>query len=359
MNFENFRRTGELSDITVLVDDTEFKLHTFPLFTKSDFFKKTVESSSKQQRESDSNHYLTVRLDKFPGGKNVFSQMADFFYNIPIPIDHSNIIVLRSAACFVDCSTLATMLDNRIDDILLVARSKHDLSIPLVLLEQCIEYIPWAKQAHIVDKCLESIIDSLLRIAGTNGGAGGANKLGYHSLLKIDQLLTKSDREIIGRLPLAWLEEFIKLSSDSKLSIVGIVAIIKHYLTSTIIIEHDNDDQLNHSHTNSSPKSFRDNTSGAFTPVKKQDPTTANGVTATQHEKKISVVHSDDDKRKILDHVIKLLDQTAFYEYVPLSWLITCHQHAQEFNCECEQTLSKWIICALLCTADEDINNIR
>ncbi|CAF1509909.1 unnamed protein product, partial [Didymodactylos carnosus] len=35
-----------------------------------------------------------------------------------------------------------------------------------------------------------------------------------------------------------------------------------------------------------------------------------------------------------------------------------CHQQAKELNCECEETLSKWITCTLLCSADEDINNI-
>ena len=78
MNFEQFRRTGELSDITVIVDKTEFKLHTFPLFTKSRYFKNAVASSAATTVP------YVVRLDNnFPGGAQVFDQLADYFYSLP------------------------------------------------------------------------------------------------------------------------------------------------------------------------------------------------------------------------------------------------------------------------------------
>ena len=152
-----------------------------------------------------------IRLDNnFPGGAEVFNQLADYFYSIPITIDHKNIVPLRSAACFIECDTLGTLLDKRFDEILSVARAKYDLGIPLVLLEQCTgEYQQWAKQAHIVDKCLECIVESLARGAGLQ--------------------LSKSDREIIVRLPLEWIIELIKLCpTESKLAILPFV---KHYIT--------------------------------------------------------------------------------------------------------------------------------
>ena len=116
MDCENFRRTGELSDITIIVDKTEFKLHTFPLFTKSDYFKQAVASATPP--------YI-IRLDNnFPGGAEIFSQLADYFYSIDIIIDHKNIVPLRSAACFIQCDTLGSLLDQRFDEILSVARRK-------------------------------------------------------------------------------------------------------------------------------------------------------------------------------------------------------------------------------------------
>ena len=76
MDYEKFRRSGELSDITVIVDKIEYKLHKFPLFTKSGYFKKAIESTSAP---------YVIRLDNnFPGGAEIFSQLADYLYSIPI-----------------------------------------------------------------------------------------------------------------------------------------------------------------------------------------------------------------------------------------------------------------------------------
>ena len=209
MNYKKFRRTGELSDITVVVDKTEFKLHTFPLFTKSDYFKKAVASRQTP---------YVVRLDNnFPGGAKVFNQLADYFYSIPITIDHKNIIALCSAACFIECDTLVTLIDQHFDEILLVAREKYDVGIPVVLLKQCIgEYQQWAKRTRILDKCLESILESLIRGAGLQ--------------------LSKSDRDIPIQLPLEWIIELIKLCpAESKHALLPVA---KYYISVHMLGQH-------------------------------------------------------------------------------------------------------------------------
>lgn len=202
MNFENFRRTGELSDITIIVDKTEFKLHTFPLFTKSDFFKKAVASTTAP---------YVIRLDNdFPGGAQTFNQLADYFYSIPITIDQKNLVPLRSAACYIQCDSLNSLLDKRFEEILSVSRKKSDLGILLVLLEQCTgEYEQWAKQTQIIDRCLACIIESLARGVGLQ--------------------LNRSDREVFARFPLEWIVQLIELCPrESKLAVLPIV---KHYIT--------------------------------------------------------------------------------------------------------------------------------
>jgi hypothetical protein len=295
MNYEKFRRTGELSDITVVVDKTEFKLHTFPLFTKSDYFKKAVASSTTSAP-------YVVRLDNnFPGGAEVFNQLADYFYSIPITIDHKNIVSLRSAACFIGCDTLGTILDKRFDEILLIARTKYDLGIPLVLLEQCTgEYQQWAKQVHIVDKCLESIVESLARGAGLQ--------------------LSKSDREIIVRLPIEWIIELIKLCpTESKLAILPFA---KHYVTIHVL---DHPQPTQNGNENQS----------AFTPVAKKDDLP---------------VTTDEEKRIILDQVVQALGNTL--EQLPLVWLNSAYEKAVEYKCECESVLSSYITQAVLNSGD-------
>jgi len=290
MNFENFRRTGELSDITIIVDKTEFKLHTFPLFIKSDYFKKAVASTTPP--------YI-IRLDNhFPGGAEIFNQLADYFYEIPISFDHKNIVPLRSAACFIQCDTLGSLLDKRFDEILSVARKKYDLGIPLVLLEQCTgEYQQWAKQSHIVDRCLECIVESLARGSGLQ--------------------LSKSDREIIIRLPLEWIIELIKLCpKESKLAILPFV---KHYITIHVLEQNEREYQ------------------SAFTPVIKKEDIT---------------VTTDDEKRTIINEIVKTLGDT--FEQYPLIWLNSVYEKAAELNCETESILSSYIIQVILNSNDFD-----
>jgi hypothetical protein len=302
MNFENFRRTGELSDITIIVDKTEFKLHTFPLFTKSDYFKKALASTTPP--------YI-IRLDNnFPGGAELFNQLADYFYSIPISIDHKNIVPLRCAACFIECDTLATLLDKRFDEIFAVSRRKYDLGIPLILLEQCTgEYQKWAQQAHIVHRCIECIVESLARGAGLQ--------------------LSKSDREIIVRLPLEWIIELIKFCpKESKLAILPFV---KHYITIHVL------DQIS---TSSLVQNEREHHS-AFTPVMKKEDIP---------------ITTDDEKRAIIDEIVKTLGET--FEQFPLIWLNSVDEKAVELNCETEPILSSYIIQRILNSTDNSLETI-
>ncbi|UJR07792.1 hypothetical protein I4U23_012074 [Adineta vaga] len=277
MNFEEFRRTGELSDITVIVNKTEFKLHTFPLFTKSDYFKKAVASTSPP--------YIIELDNQFPGGADVFNQIADYFYSIPISIDHKNIVPLRSAACFIECDTLNTLLDKRLDEILILAQAKHDLNVSFSLLEQCKgEFQQWATKANIVEKCLRCIIESLAR--------------GFNLQLN------KSDRENLVRLPWEWIIELIKLCSKENKHTV--FPLIKHYITVRVL----------------------------------QQPSTI----STENEGEIQT--SNDDKRIIVDEIVKILDDTI--EDFPLGWLNSIYEKAVELKCECEPMLSSHITQAIL-----------
>ena len=299
MDFEKYLRTGELSDITVVVDKKEFKLHTFPLFTKSEFFKQAVASSK-------SSAPYVIRLDnQFPGGAEIFELLANYFYSIPITIDHKNIVPLRSAACFVQCETLSASIDKRFDEILLVARAKYDLGIPLILLEQCVgECQHWATEAKIVDKCLESLAESLVRGAGLQA--------------------SKTDRDIFSRLPLEWVVDLIKRVPTA--SQLAVLPLAKHYISVHVL---------------DSPATTESESEhpSAFVPVTKKE-----SVPPT----------SNDEKREILNELVKALGNTL--EQLPLSWLNTVHEKSVELKCECEPTLSSLITQAILNSSDLDEN---
>lgn len=284
MNFEKFRRTGELSDVTIIVDKTEFPLHTFPLFTKSDYFKQAISSTHPP--------YI-IRLDnEFPGGAHIFSQLADYFYSIPIEIDEKNLVALRSAACFIRCEDLNRLIEQRFDEILCQTRRKSDLSCLLILLEQSTgEYEQWAKQTNIIDRCLAAIVENLAHGTGLQ--------------------LTKTDREILVHLPLQWIIELIDICpKESKLAILPFV---KHYLTMNVL------------------ECGQQQQPSAFTPV---------GKLVHQSNK------SDNEKRLIIDEIVKTLGET--FEQYPLIWMNTVYEKAVELKCETESILLSYITQTIL-----------
>ena len=103
--------------------------------------------------------------------------------------------------------------------------------------------------------------------------------------------LSKSDREIIVRLPLEWIIELIQFCpKESKLAILPFV---KHYITVHVLEQNEREH------------------SSAFTPVIKKE----NQLVTTDHE-----------KRMIIDEIIKTLGDT--FEQFPLSWLNSVYEKA-------------------------------
>ncbi|VDP89691.1 unnamed protein product [Echinostoma caproni] len=86
MDIKQLRDTGELSDFTVYIGKNRFKLHKFPLYTKSEYFKDVASTNP------------VCELSDFPGGSKTFSVIADFCYGKKIDINPSNIVFLRVGA---------------------------------------------------------------------------------------------------------------------------------------------------------------------------------------------------------------------------------------------------------------------
>lgn len=300
MDFEKFRRTAELSDVTVLVGKIEFKLHKFPLFTKSDYFKRAITSASAP--------YVIRLEDNFPGGAEVFERLADYFYSMPIDIDRKNIVSLRSAACFLECETLNALLDKYLDEMILEARAKEDLSIPLALLARCIgEYRSWAKKTQVVDKCLGCATEILTIRAGLP--------------------LNRPDQEAIIYLPLEWIIELIHLcQTENKWSIIPLV---KYYITTHVLEQN----QLQQTAILSSERNQEEHQS-AFTPVTKKEYMPSTTV---------------DEKRTIIEEIVDALGHAL--EQYPVFWLNLVYEKAVELNCKNESIILSCLIHAILNSA--------
>ena len=94
MDFGKFRDTAELADITVCVDGRDFRLHRFPLYVRSDFFRALARNSLATDGER-------VELADFPGGADTFELVTSFCYNIDVDVTTKNVCQLRCAAEFL------------------------------------------------------------------------------------------------------------------------------------------------------------------------------------------------------------------------------------------------------------------
>ncbi|KER32042.1 hypothetical protein T265_12875 [Opisthorchis viverrini] len=86
MKMIDLRKAEHLSDLTVCVENENFKLHKLPLCAKSTYFKERFQTDSECQ------------LEKFPGGAKTFALVADYFYDDAVNLDPFNLVNLHFGA---------------------------------------------------------------------------------------------------------------------------------------------------------------------------------------------------------------------------------------------------------------------
>ncbi|ESO89801.1 hypothetical protein LOTGIDRAFT_124742, partial [Lottia gigantea] len=152
MDFSKFRESGELSDITITVDDVEFKLHKFPLYAKSDYFRNLSRQANSKEK--------SVTLENFPGGAEIFSLVADFCYNMVLPLTKSNIVQIRCAASQLEMDghgNLADIADKFLQDTITSAKMSRSIQSIVTLLINCGKTGDLAEEAGIVTLCVDAL----------------------------------------------------------------------------------------------------------------------------------------------------------------------------------------------------------
>uniref|UniRef100_A0A1I8I678 BTB domain-containing protein n=1 Tax=Macrostomum lignano TaxID=282301 RepID=A0A1I8I678_9PLAT len=176
-----YRDSGELSDVTIVVEGEELKLHKFPLYIKSDYFKEVAAESGKDQ----------VELEEFPGGAACFKVIADFCYNKKIDISLENVAQLRCGAEYLKMAgdnNLIDLTERYLDDIIRSAQMSRSLSPIVDLISRTACLGPAAEEAKIAERCFAAVMDVW-------------TKPGRVDALVVDRLL---------RLPLDWFERLAK-----------------------------------------------------------------------------------------------------------------------------------------------------
>lgn len=155
-----WRRSGELSDLIVEIDDTEFKLHKFPMFIKSEFLKRKISECNDNK--------AVLKLPNFPGGKEIFEIVSEFCYGERSSLNQENVVQTKCAANLLEMETagnLGSFCDRLIEDLLRNARNSRTTSVATEMLAVCEQMGDISDKAGIVDKCISALVD-VLSISG-------------------------------------------------------------------------------------------------------------------------------------------------------------------------------------------------
>ncbi len=234
MEATGYRNSGELSDITIVIDGEEFHLHKFPLFLRSFYFKDLTLESSNTSR---------VELKNFPGGPKIFSIIADYCYNKQVQVNQENVIAVRCAAEYLkmnvsgsNCSGLALMAENILFDLTYSAKNKKDYKSILLLLKKAVEFAELSEKCLISRKLIDSFVENLsIYVKSENvyesiglyekSPSLYAPKKSLHNLsLNDDQI------NIINGLPLKWMNDFVRSAICFNLNPMLLSFLIQNYI---------------------------------------------------------------------------------------------------------------------------------
>lgn len=239
MSFSRFRESGEFSDITVIVDDTEFCLHRFPLLAKSDYFCQRV----RELNGGTGSLPQCLEIKSFPGSSDVFGLVADFCYGIKISFSADNIIQLRVAAEFLQMfgsDGLADISDKFLENMIKSAKMSRSATAIVKLLENCYDMGPLAEKAELVDQCIGALATCYVQ-PPTKFSSPIGKKTGDIYDEKIVQQLYN--------LPLKWFAKLVAQVKEKGIQANGlidlIIPFIKQAVDSDIIEKSEHEDLKN------------------------------------------------------------------------------------------------------------------
>lgn len=314
MNFSKFRQTGELSDITVVVDDTEFRLHKFPLYAKSDFFCALAKSPG-----TDCNR---VELKEFPGGPEAFGVVADFCYNMKVDLTKANVVHIRCASEVLQMTgsgNLAEVSEKFLQDTITSTKMSRSTSAIASLLVSCMTAAAVAEKADIVNLCCEALVDCWLK---------PPTKFSTPSVSKKGSERSDESVRVLLVLPVPWLVKLLVMARNKG---------VKNNILAELVVKYVN--------------CFIDKTEAeekAHDPKKgdTSDSKAAKGQRSSHHDQEVKDAKSSSkskkksDTGKVLDAILNDLPEEAFLEdNVTTDWITKVLKFATAHCCKCRPTL--------------------
>lgn len=317
MNFSKFRQTGELSDITVVVDDTEFRLHKFPLYAKSDFFCALAKSPG-----TDCNR---VELKEFPGGPEAFAVVADFCYNMKVDLTKANVVHIRCASEVLQMTgtgNLAEVSDKYLQDTITSAKMSRSTSAIAALLISCMTASAVAEKADIVAVCSEALVECWSKPPTKFSTPSMSKKAPVE---KMDESV-----QILLGLPVPWLVKLLGLAKSKLVRNSLVTDLVTKYLT-TYIDRVDSEEKA--------PETKKGDTT---------DNKSAKGVRLSTHDldllkdTKAGGLKSKkkNDAGKVVDAIIGELSDDVFADdAITTDWITKVLKFATAHGCRCRPTL--------------------
>jgi len=321
MDFSKFRESGDLSDLTVVAGSTEFRLHKFPLFAKSDYFSKLARSNGIENNRVD--------LSDFPGGQDIFSIVADFCYNMKIDMTKNNVVQLRCAAEYLQMTGPGNLIEageKFLFDTITSAKLSRSTGALASLLLYCATIGPLADAAGIVDTCIDAMTDCWLKPPTKFSSPPNPKKTGGVAAPE-----RRDDKTFRGlcNLPLEWIVKLLVTGREHGVR----VSILADLATRYIILAVERDETcekqasiaLKDAGTKPSNESLEKGNSGKNT----------TGVDLIQSTKELDIA-------QVLDAVLlELPDEAFFDDIVTLDWITKVFKVATARGCRCKRHLVK------------------
>ncbi|XP_046548408.1 BTB/POZ domain-containing protein At5g48800-like [Haliotis rubra] len=310
MNFSRFRETGDLSDLTVNVDGNTFKLHKFPLYTKSGYFNNLARGNISDTQK--------VELTNFPGGQDIFSLVADFCYSMNYDLTKNNIVQVRCAAEYLQMNGEANLIEiseKFLQDTITSAKMSRSSAGIVTLLLYCATVGTLAERAGIVDQCIEALVDCWLKLP---------TRFSSPTSKKPSEEKSEKASNNLYTLPVEWFVKILTQGKEKgvKLSELGEMAI--RYVT--IAIEKDEADDTK-SKSDSKGK-IQD----------KDDSTKTSTISSKSTDKSVVKV----DISKVLDAILMVLPEEAYaVSEVTTEWITKVLRVATARVCSCREVLVK------------------
>ncbi|GAB4854954.1 hypothetical protein Ancab_023542 [Ancistrocladus abbreviatus] len=144
--------TGLPSDVVIEVGEMSFRLHKFPLLSRSSLLEKLLGETYAEDRT-----ISVLQLHDIPGGAKIFLLVAKFCYGVRLELNALNVVHLRCAAEYLQMTedygerNLILQTENFLDEVF------GSWTDSLKALESCEEVLQQAEELQIVSRCINSL----------------------------------------------------------------------------------------------------------------------------------------------------------------------------------------------------------